>query len=327
METQHGGQLPQRPRLRFLPAIGAPGPHRVARARRLLPIYGLLIPGMLLYGIWAAYPLINSFVLSFTDWSLTKPATFVGLDNYTRALGDPLFWRSLSSTLGYTVVTVAGQMVLGLGAALLLNERIPGRSLFRLIYYLPVISSWVIVSLLFLYLYNGQAGALNWLLRDVLHVTNKNVAWLAEPSTALWAIAVLGIWKGIGWTMIVFLAGLQAVPQELYEAASIDGAGRRARFRHVTIPFLRSTSTFLLVVLTIGGFNAFISIFVMSSAATGTIGGPLNSTDVLLTYMWKQAFTEIDLGYGAALSFLLAAAIVAVGIVEFRILRRQVPLG
>jgi multiple sugar transport system permease protein len=308
---------------RLLPAIGAPGLRRVAQARRLIPIYGLLLPGMLLYGTWAAYPLISSFLLSFTEWNLVKPTVFIGLDNYTRALGDPLFWRSLSSTLGYTVVTVAGQLLLGLGAALLLNQRIPGRSFLRLVYYLPVITSWVIVSLVFLYLYNGQAGALNWLLKDVLGVIDANVAWLAEPSTALWAIAILGIWKGIGWTMVVFLAGLQSVPDELYEASSMDGAGVWARFRHITLPFLRSTSTFLLVVLTIGGFNAFISIFVMSSAATGTIGGPLNSTDVALTYMWKQAFTEIDLGYGAALSFLLAAAIVMVSVVEFRMIKRQ----
>jgi multiple sugar transport system permease protein len=307
----------------LLPAPGASGRFSAARMRRLIPIYGLLLPGLLLYGAWAAYPLISSFFLSFTDWSLTKPSTFVGLDNYLRAFGDPLFWRSLSATVGYTVVTVAGQLVLGLAAALLLNQRIPGRGVFRLIFYLPVVTSWVIVSLVFLYLYNGQAGALNWLLHDVLGIVSKDVAWLAEPSTALWAIAVLGIWKGIGWAMVVFLAGLQSVPEELYEAASMDGAGAWARFRHVTIPFLRPTSTFLLVVLTIGGFNAFISIFVMSSAATGTIGGPLNSTDVLLTYMWKQAFREIDLGYGAALSFLLAGAIGLVSLVEFRLARRQ----
>ena len=270
METGTSHTAPRRPRL--LPAFGVPGPRTVARARRLLPIYGLLLPGMVLYGLWAAYPLISSFILSFSEWNLTKPTVFIGLDNYTRALSDALFWRSLSSTLGYTIVTVAGQLILGLGAALLLNQRIPGRSLLRLIYYLPVITSWVIVSLVFLFIYNGQAGALNWLLKDVLHLIPKNIAWLAEPSTALWAIAILGIWKGIGWTMVVFLAGLQSVPRELYEAAAMDGAGAWARFRYVTIPFLRATSTFLIVVLTIGGFNAFISIFVMSSSATGTIG-------------------------------------------------------
>jgi multiple sugar transport system permease protein len=294
-----------------------------ARVRRLLPIYGLLLPGLVLYAAWAVWPLLNSFILSFTDWSLTKPPTSVGLANYQRALGDPIFWKALSGTLGYTAVTVVGQLALGLGAALLLNRRIPGRSVLRLVYYLPVITSWVIVSLVFLYLYNGQSGALNWFLVDVVHVLDEPVAWLAEPATALWAIAVLGIWKGIGWTMVVFLAGLQSVPPELYEAAEMDGAGPVARFRHVTLPQLRPTSTFLLVVLTIGGLNAFISVFVLSSAATGTVGGPLNSTEVVLTYLWKQSFAQLDLGYGAALSFLLAGVVGLVSLVELRLAREQ----
>jgi multiple sugar transport system permease protein len=295
----------------------------IARVRRHLPVYALLLPGLILYGLWAAWPLLHSFVMSFTDWRLRGETTFLGLDNYTRALSDPMFWRALSTTVGYTVVTVAGQLLLGLGAALLLNQSFRGRSVLRLVYYLPVITSWVIVSLVFVWLYNGQSGVLNWLLHDVLGLIEKNVAWLAEPSTALWAIAAMGIWKGIGWAMVVFLAGLQSVPVELHEAAALDGAGGWARFRNVTLPFLRPTTTFLLIVLTIGGFSAFISIFVMSSAATGVIGGPLNSTDVVLTYTYKQAFTEIDLGYGAALSFLLAAAIGLVSLVEFRFARRQ----
>lgn len=295
-----------------------------SRARRLLPIYGLLLPGMLLFFIWAVFPVAQSFVMSFTDWKLRGESTFVGLENYLRALDDPLFWRSLSATIGYTVVTVVGQLVLGLGAALLLNEKIHGRSVFRLVYYLPVISSWVIVSLIFVWLYNGQSGVLNWFLKDVLGVIDKNVAWLAEPSTALWAIAVLGIWKGIGWTMVVYLAGLQGVPHELHEAAAIDGAGTWARFRNVTLPFLRATTTFLLIVLTIGGFSAFISIFVMSTSAVGTLGGPLNSTEVVLTYTWKQAFeAPIDFAYGAALSFMVAAVVAVVSIIEFRFARQQ----
>ncbi len=220
-------------------------------------------------------------------------------------------------------MTVTGQLILGLGAAILLNQRIPGRSVLRLVYYLPVITSWVIVSLVFLYLYNGQAGALNWFLVDVLHVLDKPVAWLAEPSTALWAIAVLGIWKGIGWTMVVFLAGLQGVPPELYEAAEVDGAGPWARFRNVTLPQLRPTTTFLLVVLTIGGLNAFISVFVLSSAATGIVGGPLNSTEVALTYLWKQSFAQLDLGYGAAISFLVAGVVGLISLVELRLARSQ----
>jgi len=309
-----------RRRLR-LPAARAAGRTPTVRLRRLLPIYALLLPGLALYGLWVAWPLLNSLVLSFTDWSLTRPSVPVGLDNYARAFADPLFWRSFSATVGYTLVTVGGQLVLGLAAALLLNERIPGRGVLRLVYYLPVITSWVIVSLVFLYLYNGQSGALNWLLVDVLHVLDEDVAWLAEPSTALWAIAVLGIWKGIGWTMVVFLAGLQGVPDELYEAAAMDGAGAWRRFRHVTLPLLRPTTTFLLIVLTIGGFNAFISIFVMSSSATGQVGGPLNSTDTLLTYLWKQSFAQLDLGYAAALSFIVAAVVGVISAVELRVAR------
>ena len=294
-----------------------------SRLRRLLPIYALILPGMLLFAAWALFPIVQSFVMSFTDWKLRGESSFIGLDNYVRALNDPLFWRALTATVGYTVVTVAGQMILGLSAALLLNEKIHGRSIFRLIYYLPVITSWVIVSLIFVWLYNGQSGVLNWLLNDVLGLIDKNVAWLAEPATALWAIAILGIWKGIGWTMVVYLAGLQGVPHELHEAAGIDGASTWQRFRNVTIPFLRTTTTFLLVVLTIGGFSAFISIFVMSTAAVGTLGGPLNSTEVALTYTWKQAFQEIDLAYGAALSFMIAAVVAAISIVEFRFARQQ----
>lgn len=295
-----------------------------SRLRRLLPIYGLLLPGLILFGLWAAYPIARSFIMSFTDWHLMGESTFVGLDNYTRALRDPAFHRALATTLGYTLITVAGQLALGLGAALLLNESIRGRALFRLVYYLPVISSWVIVSLIFVWLYNAQTGVLNWLLNDALGLIDENVAWLAEPSTAIWAIAVLGIWKGVGWTMVVFLAGLQTVPTELHESAAMDGAGTWARFRYVTLPFLRSTTTFLLVVLTIGGFSVFIPVYVMSTSATGVVGGPLGSTEVALTYTWKQAFGgSFDFAYAAALSFLLAGAVAIISIVELRMAREQ----
>jgi multiple sugar transport system permease protein len=294
--------------------------------RRLAPIYLLLLPGMALYLIWALYPLGNSLLMSFFHWNLIKPSVYIGLDNYTRALGDPVFWQALRATVGYTVVTVAGQLILGMAVALLLNQDIPGRSILRLVYYLPVVTSWVIVSLVFVYLYNGQAGALNWLLHDVLHVTNSDIAWLADPTTALWAIAVVGIWKGIGWTMVVLLAGLQGVSPDLLEAAQIDGAGSYARFRHVTLPSLRPTLAFLLVVLTIGGFNVFVPIFVMSSSANSLVGGPLDSTHVALTYMYQEGFSYLDLGYAAALSYLLVAVLLVVSVFELRFARRHTVL-
>lgn len=287
------------------------------RIRELLPIYLFVLPGVLLYLVWMLYPIASAFVMSFYDWKLTKPSPFVGLDNYIRALGDPLFWNAAWHTIGYAVVTVTGQLVLGLAVALLLNGRLPGRGLFRTIFFLPVVTSWVVASIVFIYLYNGQSGALNWLLVDVLRVLPKPLAWLAEPQTALWSVAVLGIWKGVGWTMVVYLAGLQGVPAELHEAASIDGAGAWARFRHITLPLLARTTAFLLIALTLGGLSVFVSVFVMTN------GGPLGSSEVLLTYMYKQAFGTLDLGYGAAIAQLLSLVFFAIAFVELRVMRRR----
>lgn len=288
-----------------------------ARVRDLLPIYLFVLPGVALYAVWMLYPIVSAFVMSLHDWQLIKPSPFVGVDNYVRAIGDPKFWSATWHTLGYALVTVAGQLGLGLAVALLVNGRIPGRSVFRVVFYLPVITSWVVASIVFTYLYSGQNGALNWLLVDALHILPKPVAWLAEPATALWAVAVVGIWKGVGWTMVVYLAGLQAIPRELHEAAALDGAGSWGRFRHVTLPLLARTTAFLVIALTLGGMSVFISVFVM------TDGGPLGSSEVLLTFMYKQGFRTLDLGYGAAIAQLLALCFFVIAFVELRVLRRQ----
>ena len=168
------------------------------------------------------------------------------------------------------MVTVPGQMILGLAVALLLDAPLRAKGFFRTVYYIPVVTSWVVVSLVFTYLFNGQAGLVNWVLRDVLHVIGGNVNWLGDPFTANIAIASLGIYKGLGWTAVIFLAGLQSVPSELYEAASIDGATAWQRLRYITIPLIRQTTLFLLVILTIGGFQVFISVFVMTGRRSCT---------------------------------------------------------
>ncbi len=288
------------------------------RLRRALPAYLFLLPGMLLFLAWTLYPLIYSFIMSFAEWNLIKPSRFVGLENYARALRDPVFWLALRNTLAYTVITVPGQMALGLAAALLLDRPLRARAFFRTVFYLPVVTSWVVVSLIFTYLYNGQAGLINWVLRDALGLIDKNINWLGEPFTANLAIASLGIWKGIGWTMVIFLAGLQSIPNELYEAAAIDGAGGWARLRHITLPLIRQTTLFILVLLTIGGFQVFISVYVMTG------GKPLHRTDVLLTYMYSNAFEYLDLGYGAALSYMFALMVFVLSLAQIRLLRRPV---
>jgi multiple sugar transport system permease protein len=300
---------------------GAPAaPQRASRKRyrHALTAYLFILPGMLLFLTWTLYPLLYSFAMSFAEWNLIKPSRFVGLENYARALRDPVFWLALRNTVVYTLITVPGQMVFGLAAALLLDRPLRARAFFRTIYYLPVVTSWVVVSLIFTYLYNGQAGLINWLLRDGLHLIGKNINWLGEPLTANLAIATLGIWKGVGWTMVIFLAGLQSIPQEIYEAAAIDGAGGWQRLRRITLPLIRQTTLFILVLLTIGGFQVFISVYVMTG------GKPVHRTDVLLTYMYSNAFEFLDLGYGSALSYLFALMVFTLSMAQIRLLRRKV---
>jgi multiple sugar transport system permease protein len=283
-----------------------------------------LLPGLLLFFTFIIGPMVYSFRMSFYDWKIINPgeSEWIGFENYGRALGDPIFRRAILNTIAYAIVTVPGQIVLGVGVAILLNQNIRGRGFFRVVYYLPVISSWVIVSLLFEYMFSGQAGLINYLLRDVFHVIDKNILWLADPILAFVPIHLLGIWKGVGWTAVVALAGLQAIPQHLYEAAEVDGAGTFQRFNHITLPLLRPTLTFLLVVLSIGALNAYISNLLITNG-----GDPLDLTHFVLTLMYEATFTKLDFGYGSAISYLLTAFVFAISVVQIRLLRRRVELA
>src|SRR3990172_11578019 len=183
-----------------------------------------LLPGLALFVVFVILPMLYSFRISFYDWNIVRPelSEWEGLQNYIQALQDPIFRRAVLNTLAYTLVTVPAQMILGLIVAILLNQQIRGKAGFRVIYYLPVITSWVIVSLLFEYMFSGQAGLVNYVLHDLLHITRENIRWLADPILTFVPIDLLGIWKGIDWTSIIYLAGLQAIPQHLYEAAEVD---------------------------------------------------------------------------------------------------------
>lgn len=286
--------------------------------RRALPAYLFLLPGAALFVVWTLYPLLSAFRMSFYEWNLIKPSKFVGFDNYHRALTDPIFWMAVRNTLFYVAVTVPGQMILGLAVALLLDGPLRARGVYRTIYYVPVVTSWVVVSLVFTFLFNSQSGLVNWVLNDNLHLIGRNIGWLREPFPAKIAIASLGIWKGVGWTMVIFLAGLQSIPQSLHEAAAVDGATAWRRLRDVTIPLLRNTLLFVLVILTIGAFQVFISVYVMTG------GKPLHRTDVVLTYMYSNAFEFLDLGYGSAISYLLAFAVFSLSLIQIRVLKRRV---
>jgi multiple sugar transport system permease protein len=298
---------------------GATPPRRPRGRRFELTPYLFLLPGMALFCTIVAYPLCRSLQISFYDWAVvpTQVSRFIGFDNYVRGLQDSQFWLSLANVGVYLVITVPGQVVIGMLIAVLLDGKLPGRTLFRVLFYLPVVTSWVVVALLFKYLFTTDGGAINWLLNDTLHLVDHNIAWLQGRGTGLLAVSILGIWKGVGWAMVIFLAALSGVSTDLKEAAALDGANAWHRFLNVSLPAIRKTLLFVVVLLIIGGFNVFISVLLMTN------GGPAGGTEVPLTYMYKQAFGFLDFGYASALSFLLAIAIAVVSFVQFRLFRED----
>jgi multiple sugar transport system permease protein len=238
------------------------------------------------------------------------------LENYKEVLQDKYFRLSFVNTLLYTLVTVPGQMILGLLVALLLNQIAKFKVGYRVLYYLPVITSWVVASLIFKYVFNTE-GLLNYFLMNILHLTGSNVRWLDTRWGGLFVAMLLGIWKGIGWNMVVFLAALQTVPADLYEAAAIDGAGPIRRFFSVTLPSIKGTVLFALVMLTIGGFNVFTSIKMITG------GEPGHKTDVILTWMYYKAFSTGKFGYSAALSFIITIVLAILAVLEFKLMKNN----
>lgn len=279
---------------------------------------GLLfvLPGFVLFSVAILYPIVRAAQMSLYQWQILPGAisTFLGLGNYRRALADPTFWLSAGNSAVYMLFTVPPQIVLGLLIALLLRRKSPAQPVFRALFYLPVITSWVVVSLLFKYLF-ADNGLVNFTLHDFLHLMSSDTSWLSGRWTALVAICALGVWKGIGWSMMIFLAALQGVPRSLEEAAMVDGAGRWRRFLTVTLPAIWPAAAFVTVMLVIGGFNVFTSVLVM------TAGGPGDQTQVLLTYMYDQAFKYLDFGYGSAIAVLLAVFVLILSLVQLRVFR------
>lgn len=290
------------------------------RSGSSLTPYLFLAPGLILFFGLVLLPMLYSFRISLYDWNIVQPANseWLGFGNYADVLQDPVFQRATFNTLAYALVTVPAQLAIGLGLAILLNQGLRGQSFFRTVYYLPVITSWVIVTLLFEFLFNGQAGLINQFLLS-LGLIQQPVRWFADEYLALVPIFLLGIWKGVGWTAVVMLAGLQAIPQVMYEAAAVDGANAGQRFRWVTLPLLRPTLVFLLVVLTIGALNVYISALLMTDG-----GNPLDRTHFVLTLMYEDTFDRFNFGRGAAISYLLTAVVFLISLIQIRLLQRQV---
>lgn len=279
----------------------------------------LLLPGLAAIALFTFYPIVKMFVMSFFDWKigLNQTSEFVGLENYKEVFADPIAGTAVANTAFYAVITVPLQMALGLLVALLINGIKKFSVTFRLLYYLPVITSWVVVALLFRYIFSNQ-GLLNYMITDVFKWSSEPVGWLSTRWSALTATTLLGIWKGIGWNMVIFLAALQAVPKEYYEAASLDGLNGAQKFWRITLPNIKGTILFSLVMLTIGAFNTYTPIKVI------TDGNPAHQTDVALTWLYYQTFNATGkMGYAAALSFIVTAIVAALAVLLFRVLRPE----
>lgn len=288
------------------------------RAREAGAGFLLLAPGLLLLAVFLALPVVASLLLSLTDFDLyaigdPSSARIVGLANYARLLQDPVFWRALANTFFFVLVGGPLTVGLALGAALLLNHklvRFPG--LFRTIYFAPVVTTLVAVAAVWKYLYHPRFGLLNAAL-DVFGV--PPVDWLGDPRWAMPAIVLMAAWKNFGASMIIFVAGLKAIPESLYEAARIDGAGPWQRFRRITVPLLSPTFLFVGLTTTIGYFQLFAEPYVM----TGGDGGPMNATLSVALFMYKQGFRWWSMGSAAAIAFVLFAVILAATLLQRRL--------
>ena len=277
-------------------------------------------PFVILFGIFLALPILAALALSFTSFGLRDldnpiGTTVVGVQNYADLLSDPKFWKSLGNTIYFVVVGVPLTLALGLVIANALSRGITRfRTVFRVGYYLPVITSIVAIAVVWRFLLNPDVGLINILLRN-FGITGPN--WLASSALAMPSIIAMAVWRNLGFAMVVFVAGMQAIPAMLYEAASIDGAGRWQAFRYVTLPMLRPTILFMLVITTIGYLQLFEEPFVM------TDGGPLDATLSVTMYMYQQGFEFFHQGYASAIAYVLFVIVAIVAFLQFKFLRSE----
>lgn len=288
-----------------------------ARSRESMTALGMISPAVLLLLVFFIVPVALAFALAFTDARLISPtpARFVGVQNFATLFQDPLFYKSLGNTFSFAALVVPLQAGLALVLALLVNAKVKGVNFFRTVYFLPVVTSMVVVSILWTFLYR-KTGLINHLISTFTFGHVQGPDWLNNPATALPAIIFMSVWQGVGFHMIIWLAGLQTIPTELYEAADLDGATRWHRFRYVTWPSLRATRTFVLITITIAAFSLFTQISVM------TQGGPLDSTSTVVYQAVRTGYQQQQTAYASAISLVFFVLVLAVSLIQ-RFLTRE----
>ena len=278
--------------------------------------YLLLLPTVLIIASFHVLPIFYSFVLSLFNWDLISEARYVALKNFKLLAYDPLFWKSLWNTLYYTILSVPMSIIFSLIIAMLLNNKIKGIDIYRVIYFIPVITSINAVSIVWKLIYHPNFGLLNKLIGMVGIPPQR---WLLDPQWAMMSIVLMSVWKHLGYNVIIFLTGLKNIPRHLYEAATVDGAGRWSQFRHITWPLLSPVTFFIFVMSIISSFQVFAQIYMMTPG-----GGPMNSTTTVVFYLYKVGFGDFHFGYAAAIAFELFIMIFSLTLIQKLVVEKKV---
>jgi multiple sugar transport system permease protein len=286
------------------------------RNREAIAAYIFLAPFLIFFSIFVVRAVFAAVNMSFYNWELLRPVrTFIGFDNYTEIFNDEVWRISLMNTLGFTMMTVVGTTILALAAAVAVTQPIKGQGFFRVLLYMPSLFSVGAVGLIWVWLLSNQYGVINYAL-SFLGI--KPINWLGDPALVLPSLSLTTIWWGFGFPMLIFIAGLQAIPEQLYEAARIDGADGRQLFFKITLPLLQPTILFVTVTSLIGNFQVYGQPLIMTS------GGPGRSSYTVIFYLWEAGIRAMRMGYGAAIAVTLAVIIAVFTIIQFTILGRRV---
>lgn len=274
--------------------------------KKILP-YLIVSPYIIHFGLFVLFPVVFSIVLTFHKWNIISPMEYSGISNYIQLINDKTFFKAMGNTLIFLVIHIPLQIIVALFLAQVLNQKIRLKGMFRGAFFLPVIVSGVVVTILWQQLYGFDTGLLN---RILTSVKLGKVGWLIDPDVAMPAIALMATWKNVGLYIILFLVGLQTVPTQYYEAADLEGAGQLQKFFRITLPMINPTIFMVVILSTIGGFSLFIEPYIMTG------GGPLNSTLSAVLYIYKQGFFYYHMGYAATLGLFFALIILAVVVIQ-----------
>lgn len=275
--------------------------------KKSISAYFLVSPYLIHLILFIVFPVIFSIILTFFKWNIISPMKYVGFDNFIRLFQDRLFWKSLYNTFVFLIIHIPLQIIIALTLAYFLNQKILFKSFFRAAFFLPFIISGVVITILWQQLYGFDSGLINRLLTTI---GLGKVAWLTNKSIAIISIAIMATWKNIGLYVILFLVGLQTVPQAYYEAADVEGASQWQKFWHITLPAINPTIFMVVILSTIGGFSLFIEPYIMTS------GGPLNSTLSVMLYIYKQAFEFYHMGYAATIGIFASVVIMLIVVIQ-----------